>query len=203
MLRHYRVGVHAHELYNMQPDHQYHQIPPIKLWPVLACSLQSKSWCWFAFQNFPSDQEDPEACICWLHGDTLWTQAGGNAGVPAIFGECFSQSHVLSFHYIWWIRKMHQAESMKLTGLMGVIQGSWATYSPAGEQRAPVCSFTWAIIDTCVQISWVTLWKRWIPSLNHKYSCAGHSAADLGALHCWLNQELQKKSQCLTELYYC
>lgn len=70
--------------------------------------------------------------------------------------------------------------------------GHWVTQSPAEEQQSPVCSCTWFIIDTCVQMSWVTLWKSWIPSFNQNDSCVGYPAADPGALYCRLAQELQK-----------
>lgn len=155
----------------------------MQLWP---CTLQSECQCLFAFQNFPSDQEDPEARVCQLHGDTLRAPAGSNAGVPEIFGEHFSKAHLLLSHCTWWICKTHQVEMMMFSGLMGIIQGSWATYPLAELQQAPVCSFTWSVTDTSVKMSWVIFWT------SKKESCVGYPAADPGALHFWLAQDIQK-----------
>lgn len=60
------------------------------------------------------------------------------------------------------------------------------------QQQAPVCSFTWVVTDTCVQMSWVMFWRSKKESFNQKESCVVYPAADPSILYFWLSQEIQK-----------
>lgn len=80
---------------------------------------------------------------------------------------------------------MHQAEMMKLAGLVGVTQSNLVT-----SRAACSCLLFHLSCGTCVQM----LRKSWIPSFSQEESCVGYPAADPGALCCQLAQELLKST---------